>query len=272
MDIIEGGIYTGMLQSRTTSSAYTSIYSAVGYTTFQIPTDAYGAYVECWGGGAGGEGQADAGSNTYGGDGGGGGGYAAKFISVIPGAYYSYQVGSGGTAGINPTPYPGSGGTTFFGVSGCTLTTATVRAGGGGALAPGSVQTNAGGLAVTNIGDVTYYGGYGQAGSRTSSPYKTGGGGGGAGSQGGGYNGSLGDGNGGTAAGGAGGSEFGGGGGNGYPLSNPTFPPNRDYGNGSNATKYGGGGGGAGGYHTDGGIDIVGGSGAQGLIRITYYI
>jgi hypothetical protein len=276
MSLIDGGIYSGLLHSRQSSSAYTYIYSAVGYSNITIPADVFAAYVECWGGGAGGEGAYDGGNNTISCQGGGGGGYAASLVSVIPGATYSYQVGSGGTyGGATAHPIPYSGGTSFFGSQGCTLATATVRAaGGGGDNAPGTIQIKGGGTAlISNIGDLTYNGGNGGfISAPTTNPIKASGGGGGAGPNGGGGTGTVGNGNGGTAPGGVGQSEFGGAGGAGYPLTNPTFPPNRDYGNGSNGVSYGGGGGGAGAWHVDGGVDVIGGSGAQGLVRITFYV
>lgn len=274
MSLIDGGILTDYLHSHQTSSAYTYTYTTTGYSNVIIPIDVYSIYVECWGGGAGGEGSADGGANSFGGDGGGGGGYAASNISVYPGETYSYQIGEGGQRGCNPTPYPGSGGTTFFGINGCDVFTATVRAAGGGNdSAPGTTQTKGGGTSfLSNVGQITYDGGNGSAGSRTVSPYKSGGGGGAAGSSGNGSNGSLSDGSGGIGAGGAGTSEFGGNGGNGYAITNPVYPPNRDYGDGQDGFSYGGGGGGGAAFHTPLGGNIYGGYGAQGLIRITYYI
>lgn len=271
MSILNGGIYQGLIHHKQITSAFTVVLSSVSYSvsSFTVPNGVFSLNVQCWGGGAGGEGMDVDGNNNYGGDGGGGGGYAMSNINVTPGSTYNYQIGSGGTRGYQPSQYPGSGGTTWFGGTG--ITNATIRAGGGGETSPGQVQTNGGGVSITNIGDITYIGGYGQAGSRTVSPYKTGGGGSGAGSGGTGNNGSLSNGNGGAGTGGASVLSFGGSGGTGYAITNPAFPE-ADYGNGGNGQFYGAGGGGAGAIRMPAYSGVYGGSGATGLIIITYNV
>jgi hypothetical protein len=277
---------TGIIQEFLTTHQpgpynYQIILSGTGPGTFEIPEGVYEITVGCWGAGAAGLGSYSVDVDPSGGGagglfGGGGGGYAQSTISVTPGTVYSYNVGAGGSRTF-PTASAGlggSGGTTFFGVNGCNIGTATIRAmGGGGSTGsvPGSTTIYGGGNLIywANIGTITYLGGNGANGTSIV-PYKTGGGGGGAGSLETGHFGSQSAGLGDWASGGTASNALGGAGGLGFYLQNVLGPKN--YGDGVAAYNYGGGGGGAGRYAAGQHTTIYGGEGAQGLIVITLTI
>jgi hypothetical protein len=192
--------------------------------------------VECWGGGGSGAGAT---TNQYTG-GGGGGAYTMATISVNSDTLYTVTVGAladgtlaDGTVG-NPS---------WFG------STTTVFAAGGDA----GLQNSAGSGGLASAGypisnSTRYSGGSGYYVSNI-----TGGGGGGAGSTGPGGDAT-------SATGGLGTAENGGNGGTG--VSNPADATS------AAGSNYGGGGGGI--RRTNG--SRYGGNGAQGLVRITYYI
>ncbi len=166
------------------------------------------------------------------GGGGGGGAYASSLVPVIPGNSYSVVVGTGGSAS-------GPGGNSSF-------NSTTVVAAGGSGGTNNNTAGGAGGAISSSTGTVRYQGGNGANGGAIYS----GGGGGGAGSNG----------NGGSASGnnaGSGTSVNGGDGGAGVRNSN----------NGNTGNTYGGGGSGA---CTNSGTDRYGGSGADGLVVISW--
>ncbi len=201
--------------------------------SFSVPKGVTQITVECWG--AGGRG-ATMTSNGRGG-GGGGGAYARSVISVTPETSYNVTIGAGGSgATLN-------GGNTIFGSN-------VVVAAGGAGVANNTPSGAAGGTLIGSIGDVTFAGGAGGD-AVNSGSVATGGGGGGAGSSGAGGNAS-----GGTE--GIGKTENGGNGGAGHNSNNTV---------GNNGVNYGGGGSGA---KRNSGTNRNGGSGAPGLVRVTW--
>lgn len=209
-----------------------------GSNTWIVPNGVTEVIVETWGGGGRG-GSRTSGSNTYGG--GGGGAYSRSIISVTPGQSYTYVIGAG------------SSNTTAGGSSRFYLTSAPgtdlVRAVGGNSV-PNNTSTGAtGGAASSGVGEVRYSGGRGANGGTNG-----GGGGSSAGTnQDGNYTSST------TNSSGATAPEGGGNGGNGRTGSS---------GNGNSATEVGGGGGGA--RRDSNGGSPVGGSGANGQVKLTY--
>jgi hypothetical protein len=261
------------------------VLSATGAGTFTVPAGVTQIDVGCWGGGSAGLGietPSGVGASIL--PGGGGGGFAWSSLSVSGGQVFSYYVGEGGNARV-PSPvqifdpsiatYMGlSGGTTFIGPSGCNAFTSTIRAmgGGGGLSSFGNPSNNGGGsmLYFNNLGQITYNGGNGALGSQVV-PYKTGGGGGGAGSTAVGDYGKNSTGFGDWASGGTATATLGGAGGLGFYIEQIIIN-SKSWGDGTDAYRYGGGGGGCGRYGTAGANNIYGGSGAQGLIIINCII
>lgn len=125
--------------------------------SWQAPLGVSEVLVEAWGGGgAGSDGGAVA---AHGGGGGGGGAYAKGTVPITPGNSYSVTVGNATEA----SSFVGDGG-------------AQVLAAGGQNGSTLNNSPGAGGLAANSVGDVTYNGGTGGAGSTTSSVYAGGGG------------------------------------------------------------------------------------------------
>jgi hypothetical protein len=205
--------------------------------TFTVPAGVTSIIVECWGGGGAGGGTTT--DTRYGGGGGAGGAYARRTLSVSPGNTFTVTVGGTAagatTAGINGNP-------SWFG------TTGTVYAqGGAGGAAPNNTTVAGGtGSSASSIGDVVFAGGNGADGNTT----RSGGGGGGAGSSGIGGNAS-------GTTGGTGTTVDGGSGGGGFTTEN----------NGAAGSVYGGGGSGA--FVPDA-TNHTGGSGAAGLVRVSW--
>ena len=167
------------------------------------------------------------------GGGGGGGAYSSGVITVIPGNYYPITVGGGGTSGS-------TGSDSWF------STSSTVMAKGGIGVTSDKTAGANGGLASAGYGTTRYDGGKGADGSGTY------GGGGGSSA------GSAAVGNPATNATGATAPSGGGNGGAGK---------NGSTGSGSSGLQPGGGGGGA--YKTGSGT-TAGGSGGNGMVKITY--
>ena len=235
----------------TTLNAQTQTVILTSGSSWTVPANVYSITVECWGGGGGGSNTTTAGRT---GGGGGGGAYAKKnSIIVTPGSSFSYSVGGGGGGSS-------VGGDTWF------SSTSTVLAKGGSGGTSNSSTGGTGGSATSSVGDVKYAGGKGGNGTGTGCCDGAGGGGGGAGSTGNGNagpNGSI-DGSffctsGYDVSGGGAKLDYGGDGGIGVGYD----------GNGGGAYGYSAGGGGA---KTGciSGSNRTGGSGIQGLIRITY--
>lgn len=166
------------------------------------------------------------------GGGGGGGAYASSVIAVTAGTPYTVTVGTGGPANT-------AGGNSSFG--------ALVIAAGGGGGTNNSIVAGSGGSAASSTGTIKYDGGTGGTGSAGTT--YSGGGGGGAGSTGDG-----GDASGQTA--GTGTSVNGGNGGAGVTTQA----------NGNTGNTYGGGGSGA--LRTS--LSRTGGSGANGLVKVSW--
>jgi hypothetical protein len=209
-----------------------TIYTTTGTSTYTVPSGVSKIKVECWGGGGGG---ASVTSSVSGG-GGGGGAYSKSIVSVTAGNIYSVVVGSGGSAG-------NTGGSSTF-------NTSTVIAVGGSGVSSNTTTGASGGAASSCTGTIKYSGGAGGT-SSTSNSGTSGGGGGGAGSAG--IGGSAA-----TATAGTGTTLYGGAGGSGLSNTNN---------NGIAGSTYGGGGSGA--TRKNGGSNYTGGTGAQGLVRIT---
>ena len=201
-------------------------------TTFTVPANVTSVTVQAWGAGGGGSTRINAGR----GGGGGGGAFASGVVTVTSGSNYAVSVGTGGTANT-------TGGNSAFN------TNSVVAAGGSGATNNSNVF-GAGGTVANSTGSIARFaGGDGATGGANYS----GGGGGGAGTSGAG--GTAPSTNLGTA--GTGTSLNGGNGGAGI---NSNVAAN-------NGLTYGGGGGGA--TRTSNGT-TNGGSGANGLVIITW--
>ncbi|MFA7628366.1 MAG: hypothetical protein WCY37_03085 [Candidatus Dojkabacteria bacterium] len=201
--------------------------------TWTAPANVYEVTVEAWGAGGGAGGP----NNKAYSAGGGGGAYSSATLSVTPSSDYSYTIGTGGpggTGGVAGT----AGGDTYW------VNTSTVLAKGGSG-AGADAGAGAGGSSTLGVGTTKYSGGNGAEPTTSSG----GGGGGGAGSTGAGGNAS-------GATAGTGTADNGGNGGTGTGVATTGNP----------GSVYGGGGGGT--YRSGG--PTSGGSGADGLIRITY--
>ena len=170
--------------------------------------------------------------NGVAGGGGGGGAYASALVSVVPNNSYSLVVGTGGAANSN-------GGNSTFN------TNSVIAAGGNGASSNSSIAGE-GGTVANSTGTTKQAGGNGANGDVANS----GGGGGAAGTSGSG-NSAV------TNTGGAAKAANGGAGANGVADSN----------NGLNGTNYGGGGSGA---VTNSDTDNDGGTGADGLVIVSW--
>ncbi|MFH0865110.1 MAG: GEVED domain-containing protein [Bacteroidota bacterium] len=213
------------------------------YTTngsWVCPTGVTSVTVECWGGGGAGGGEAL--STVFGGGGGAGGAYATKVVTVIPGNSYTVTVGTG-SAGANGAGATGN--PSWFSL----VSEVYAQGGAGGAAANGGTANGGTGSSASSIGTTKYAGGNGANGTASIS----GGGGGGAGSTGAGGNAS-----GVTAGTGTSLSGGNGGAGDNTPLSESDGLP---------GSTYGGGGSGA---MVSDGTNHAGGSGANGLVKITY--
>lgn len=228
------------------AEAVTETITASG--TWTAPTGVTSVTVEAWGAGGGGGGQNQ---GSDGGGGGGGGAYSSAVVTVVPGNNYTVTIGAGGAGQTGGVGTCGTaGGASWFG------SVATVLAAGG---APGCGSTGtpppggAGGAAAASVGTTRFDGGNGGIG-RNSNPSGQGGPGG-------------------SSAGTAGAGTSGG-----DPWTTMVAAPppagggiggdGGDVGlNGSTAGGYGGGGGGSG-----EGVGRVGGSGANGLLIVTYTV
>lgn len=106
-----------------------AVLSTPGTSTWTVPANVYGAWVDVYPGGGGGD------FTTGGGGSGAGGGYAGGWMDVTPGAAIAYTVGAAG-AGAGASSPGGNGGSSSFGPSGGRTFQATGGAGsaGGGAL------------------------------------------------------------------------------------------------------------------------------------------
>jgi hypothetical protein len=233
------------------TNAQTQTVILTSGSSWTVPSNVYSITVECWGGGGGGSNTATAGQT---GGGGGGGAYAKKnSIVVTPGSSFSYSIGGGGGGSS-------AGGDTWF------SSISTVLAKGGSGGTNNSTTGGSGGAALSSVGDVKYDGGKGGNGTGNGCCQGAGAGGGGAGSTGNGNAGPNGSSDGSffctsgyDVLGGAEKLDYGGDGGTGVGYD----------GNGGSAYGYAAGGGGA---KTSCalGTNRTGGSGKQGLIRITY--
>lgn len=237
-----------------------------GSGNWTCPAGVTSVYVECWGGGGGG-GYVQ--GNAYGkalSGGGGGGAYAAGLVSVTPGNSYPYTVGAGGSGG-KPS---GNGGETTF-------NSTSIKAIPGGYGSPvvnkidGSVHSGdygMGGMSTYCTGTVKYSGGNGAKGyyyiENNVKHYLSAGGGAGADGDGDGdpadWNTAT------TYLGGSAGTKGGGAGGDGVVWPGG---PGAAYA-GSDGNEYGGGGGGA--IAASSNNFAAGGNGANGAVRITYYL
>ena len=202
---------------------------------FIVPSGVTQITVECWGGGGKG-GDIGGGNATGSGGGGGGGAYSRSIISVTAGTTYIIGIGVGS---INSSP----GADSWFSLT--NFESAVVVAKGG--VSSTNSTGSSGGLASQGFGNVKYDGGAGASGSGIT--YSGGGGGSGEVST----NGNPGS----TYFGGS--TTSGGAGGNGKNAT----------GSGSQGNVPGGGGGGA--LKTANGNAVVGGSGGDGLVKISYY-
>jgi hypothetical protein len=234
-------------------------YSVPGTYIFTVPDGVSSIFVECVGGGGAGGSMNKTAVSNFSCGGGGGGAYAGSTISVVPGATYSIKVGSG-VAPSTSAFFPGKGGSSSF----TQLTTDLVVADSGSSanlLTNPAAPTNGGqkGFALYSIGDIKYDGGYGNGASQDAPTYD-GGGGGGAGGRGGAGNPTIINGTrdylGGT------GSFPGGNGGN-----SGFYPANSPFKAGSPGNPYGGGGGGA---FSTAITTLIGGTGSNGVVLLTY--
>ena len=220
----------------TTTAATVDTFTTSGAGSWTAPAGVTSVTVEVWGGGGKG-GSITTGSNESANAGGGGGGYSRSVITVVPGNSYSYLVGAGSTTTAD-------GGDSYF------IDASTVMANGGTSAVDNSTTANGVGGAV-GVGTTRYIGGNGADGN-TGTNY----GGGGGSSAGTGANGA-------TATNATGATAPAGGGNGGNGKSSPS-------GNGTAGVVPGGAGGGA--YRSSGSTTYTGGSGANGQVRITYYV
>ena len=235
-------------------------FSATASTTWIAPFGITAFSVEAWGAGGAGGGQA---INQDGGGGGGGGAYSRTTYLPLVSDTYNVSIGDGGngSAGVDGT----SGGDSYFANgNGNTKANRLVVACGGlpGLTSSGTPPAGpAGGAASCGLGGNTFSGGAGGKG-RNQTAGKGGGGGEGACTN---QDGDAGT-DGGTSpgAGGALGAD-----GNGCDGGNGGAGAAEDTA-GNPGTAPGGGGGGSG--SDEAGVDLAGGAGADGQIRITYDI
>lgn len=227
-----------ILTSLFSTAQTTQTFSTSGQAWFKVPAGVITVLAECWGGGGAGGGAT---GNPSAGGGGAGGSYARKSFSTLDIDSIRLSVGRGGsgTDGSGQT-----GGSSWFSDS----TTCKALGGRGGNQAGSNSSSGAGGQAYTSgsFGEQVYYGGSGAAGSIASY-----GGGGGA---------SAGNSSNGTAATGLSGGTAVTGGSAGASGAVGSAP-------GGTASSYGGGGGGG---RAQTNTDRSGGSGAAGLVRLTY--
>ena len=213
------------------------IITTPGTSTFTVPSCVTSITVEAWGGG--GKGSTGTSDGEY--AGGGGGAYARSVLTVSPGQIYDIFVGTGST-----TTSAGESSRFRLQPTGTDL----VRAVGGQSVANNNNTGTLGGLASASLGDVTFNGGRGANGS--SNNYGGGGGSSGGTSSNGTYTASVQNRLGGTVAGG-------GSGGDGSTTDDA-----------SGNTGNGPGGGGSGVRRNNG--NVIGGSGANGQVKITWTV
>ena len=218
-------------------------------TTVTVPIGVTSLKVECWGGG----GKGSTMSNIINiGGGGGGGAYVSSQLCVKPGETYSVVVGAGGS-GATP-----NGGDTYFG------SVSTVMAKGGNGLVDNTFTAGSGGLASASVGQIKYSGGNGSPRSEyriiAALAYRSGAGGGAAGSSGSGNNAV-------EVVPGAAKADNGGKGGDGADGGLLNLLGGF---NGNSGSVYGAGGSGAARGALFSSASYIGGSGAPGLVRITY--
>ncbi|MGE5317215.1 MAG: LamG-like jellyroll fold domain-containing protein [Chloroflexota bacterium] len=216
------------------------VFTTTGQHTYTVPAGVTQITVEAWGGGG-----AGGGAVSGRGGGGAGGAYVKSIITVTPNSIMTYYVAPSKTSTYNSSQIANRGNPSWFG------STSTVYAEGGNGGAPASGANGAGGLGSisSSIGTIKNQGGNGFAGTNSNG----GTGGGGAGSSGAGGNATA-------TAGGAGTSLYGGNGG-GVTGNNSGGLPGTNYG-----------GGGSGGHSNNNSQQEIGGTGAQGIIRITYTV
>jgi uncharacterized repeat protein (TIGR01451 family) len=216
----------------------------LGSGAFTVPSGITSIDVECWGGGGAGGGAT---GNAAAGGGGAGGSYVKSTLAVTPGATYPLVVGGYKQSTTTSTQAQNTGDPTWFG------STTTLYAQGGQGGTPVSANNTNGaagsGSTASSIGTTKYAGGNGAAGIYTSGT-PGGAGGGGAGSSGAGGNAS-------TGTGGSGTLLYGGNGATG--VANST----------AGGTGYYYAGGGSGGK-ANSATDVAGGTGAQGLVVVTW--
>jgi hypothetical protein len=230
------------------SYTISELLTTAGAGTWTKPAGITEVTVECWGGGGAGGGAT---SNPSAGAGGGGGQYARSTITYSSTTQnISYNVAAGGTAS---TGAGGSGGDSTWATS---VVIAKGGTGGEANAVPNTFIAGGVGNIAGSVGDVVYFGGNGRGASLDAvDPIaRSAGGGGGAGS--------TQEGGGAEPLGvpGTGSAEFGGNGGAGFNNVSSV---------GGSGFIYGGGGGG-GCANTN--TDRAGGSGAQGLIRVSYSV
>lgn len=260
--------------SRIIRPSTASIFTTTGANNFTIPSGVTEMYVVLVGGGGGGAGSENGRNQGYGG--GGGGALSYGVIPTIPGQNLIMFVGAGGAGGPAVGGNGVAGGTTYISSSAGIL----IQAGGGAGGVERSTTSAAGGI---SSGFYRTGGGNGGAGGGATGN-DTGGGGGGAGGysgNGGAGGGTAGGSNGAGGAGGGGGStNFGqgyGGGGVGLPLEGASGVggAQNDFGRagsgGRDGTRPNGGLYGGGGGACDDDTAGAGGTGAQGVIYISYF-
>jgi hypothetical protein len=221
-------------------------YPNPGAQTWVCPANVDQVIVECWGGGGGGGNSANNAIN--GGCGGGGGAYAKKTFSVVAGNSYYLTIGAGGAgAPAFSTTLALSGQDSWFNLVNQipTNSSAVLAKGGVRGLNNSVANPNNGGSVFNSYGDIVFGGGNGYQGS------SSGGGGGGSSAS------LLGTGVSSINYLGAIANSGGGNGGNAGITSS----------NGLSGSIPGGGGGGS-----DDSQARYGGNGAQGLIKITYFV
>lgn len=231
-------------------NAQETVISFTSTTNFTVPNGVSSLKVECWGAGGKGSNVSLTATGTSGG--GGGGAFASAQLCVVPGQNFAISIGTGGS-GLTL-----DGGDTYFGNA------TTVMAKGGKGLASDVITGAMGGLASASVGTTKYNGGNG--GNRTTYNiavalgYRSGAGGGGAGSTGIGNNAS-------GLTPGASRIDNGGAGGAGQDGALLSLLAGFS---GNSGNNYGAGGSGAGKGLLFSQPTYLGGNGASGIVRITY--
>ena len=134
---VNGVVQTGKTaEIATGTTTQQLVYSAVGTSTFTVPTGITSVTVKAWGaaGGAGAGGDSDAGGS------GAGGGFVQANLTVTPAENLTVLVGGGGSGGATGLPPGGGGGGGYSALMRTSTPLVVAGAGGGGGAGAGGVS------------------------------------------------------------------------------------------------------------------------------------